>query len=274
MINNAPSIFVSGAGKLKVYSVDLETQTVDSPGRFTVSYVDKDNNLPIPTLSYVTPTTIRVGSISLSGFPVSYKRNFSSEGESLLVVSYVDESFLLDKYFIGLNNKHWPCTNYSTLYRTAGKREVVGNFSAYSTNSAPIGTKPNFLILVGTPIDPCQSNFSKSSVADPCDPCPKPNNSNAESESNIDCDKLRSMTIFEVDYNFTDFLNAISSVFKVVSPGNPNPNYRTSYSGTLREVLQAWCSDFGFSFFVKNKEIVIEKKREKHLVVLFPFLII
>jgi len=77
----------------------------------------------------------------------------------------------------------------------------------------------------------------------------------------------------EVDYNFTELLSALwegnsksesvearypvyINVAKVTdSKGIPtstlpdrNTEYRQQYTGTLREVLNAWCSDFGYSF--------------------------
>jgi hypothetical protein len=70
----------------------------------------------------------------------------------------------------------------------------------------------------------------------------------------------------EVDYNFSDLIYALNQSYteskelqsyiqiasdpagKKLSLQDRNENYRNSYTGTLREVLNAWCSDMAYSF--------------------------
>lgn len=69
----------------------------------------------------------------------------------------------------------------------------------------------------------------------------------------------------EVDYNFSDLIYALNQDYsksqdetayitiKADSAGkltlqDRNENYRASYTGTLREVLNSWCSDMAYSF--------------------------
>ena len=66
----------------------------------------------------------------------------------------------------------------------------------------------------------------------------------------------------DVSYNFTDLLNAMKGLGIKISKAidekgkelttdslfDRNNQYFKRHSGTLREVLQQWCSDFGFGF--------------------------
>lgn len=70
----------------------------------------------------------------------------------------------------------------------------------------------------------------------------------------------------EVDYNFSDLIYALNQNYtktneegsyvqiaddpagKKLSLQDRNENYRNAYTGTLREVLNAWCSDMAYSF--------------------------
>jgi hypothetical protein len=70
----------------------------------------------------------------------------------------------------------------------------------------------------------------------------------------------------EVDYNFSDLIYALNQSYtktnkegsyvqiaddpagKKLSLQDRNENYRNTYTGTLREVLNAWCSDMAYSF--------------------------
>ncbi len=233
MIYDAPTINVGGIGRLKVYSIDSSAQTLDSPGKFTVSYIDKDNILNPPNLSFQNATSLRVGSFTLKGFPVSYRRTLSAEGESLLVVTYIDNSFILDKYYVGLRHKHWDMgTPYSVLYKDLNFQtsKLFGELHSYKQFNAnsPTSPPPNFLILVGDQIDPCSNNFSTQPKVDSCSPCPEPLNSNSELESAQDCEKLRSLSIFDVDYSFSDLINAIRPKIFVDISANYNSNYRTN----------------------------------------------
>jgi hypothetical protein len=262
MIYDAPTINVGGIGRLKVYSIDSSAQTLDSPGKFTVSYIDKDNILAAPNLSFQNATSLRVGSFTLKGYPVSYRRTLSAEGESLLVVTYIDNSFILDKYFVGLRHKHWDMgTPYSALYKDLNFQtsRVFGELHSYKqfNVNSPTSQPPSFLILVGDQVDPCSNNFSTQPSVDVCNPCPEPANSNSEMESARDCEKLRSLSIFDVDYSFNDLITAVRSKIFIDVSANYNSNYRTNYTGSLRDVLQGWCSDLGLSFYFINNKIVI-----------------
>lgn len=261
-IYNYPSIKVSGQGRLKVYAIDYEMATIDNPGRATVTYVDVNNNLPIPKLTTLSSSILNIGGMRYIGYPIKYKKTLSSSGQSLLSVTYIDGSFILDKYFIGLKGQHCNSSvSFNNLYNNINSKGLIFNsLKTYHSSSIPIeiSTIPDWMIIVGTYIDPCKNKFSSSSNSDPCDPCPKGDNQQADDSNSIDCEKKRSYDISKVDYSFSEFIDALRAKGLGISLNVAyNNEYRTSYSGSLREVLQSWCSDFGFSFYFHENKIYI-----------------
>lgn len=263
---NYPTINVSGRGSLKIYAIDHKSASLDSPGRATVTFIDENNQLNPPSLSVTTPTFLQIGGISFKGFPVSSEVSRSSDGESLLKVEYIDESFILDKYHVGLFGKH--CNSpapISTLFdgakfknngMTFGSMKTFNRFSG-SISEADTSSAPNWMIFVGKSIDPCLKNFADGGI-DPCDPCPEPVNTQAQNAAKIDCDKKRSQEVFNVDYSFDELRNAIRlKNIKITVNTSFNNSYRASFSGSLRDVIKSWCSIFGFSFFFEDNTIKI-----------------
>lgn len=260
-IYTAPTIKVSGQGNLKVFSVDYQVATIDSPGKVIVTYIDENNILNPPVLSAVSSTQIQIGSMTFTGYPVSYEKINSATGENLLKVTYLDGSFILDKYYIGLRGKHSNSNvNYKNLYNNISDKGLTyQSIETYDkTNSVNTSEIPNWFIIVGEYVDPCFKEMEKDENEDVCNPCPEGDNQKAKNSLNIDCKKLRSTEIMEVDYSFLEFLTALQAKgIRVSITSTYNNDYRTSYTGSLREVLQSWCSDFGFSFFYYDNIIYI-----------------
>lgn len=230
---------------MKIAALDYRAQSINQAGEVNVSFIEEDNNLFNPTLSYTTPTTIRIGSINLRMFPVFFERNRSSNSENILRVKYIDGSFLMDQYYVGLKSKHHEYRDNQTISKGG---LTFGSMNYNANPRSPFGSIPSNFILVGNYIDPCR-DFSKSSISDPCNPCPTAQDNNQIQERAIDCLKRRSMEILDVEYTFSDLLSAIRSRGINISV-NPsfNNSYKAAYIGSLRSVLQSWCSDFGFSF--------------------------
>ena len=195
------------------------------------------------------------------GYPISYDKIRSSNGENLLKVEYIDGSFILDKYFVGLKGKHSNSTqSYANLYQTvADKGTTYKSLKIYNYNDfVNYGDIPNWFIIIGTEIDPCFEEMNKADTTDVCNPCPEGTNTQAKNGQNIDCEKLRSTKIAEVDYSFSELISEIQKKGLRLSINTLyNQDYRASYSGSLREVLQSWCSDFGFSFVFYDNTILI-----------------
>jgi hypothetical protein len=262
-IVNYPTIKVAGQGNLKVFGVDFEAATISSPGKITVTFIDKDNSLPIPTLSAKSSTTLTIGSFSFTGYPVRYKRNYSASGESLLVVTYIDGSFILDKYYVGLKGQHSNANvSYDSLYKNniLSKGLILKGLKTYDYSGLTVNTNniPKWMIIVGTYIDPCQELFDSETKIDPCNPCPEGDNDLGKQSTAIDCEKLRSTALSQVDYSFDEFISALGSKgIRISVDTSYDSEYRASYSGSLRDVLQSWCSDFGFSFYFNKDQISI-----------------
>lgn len=246
MIRNVESLRVGGISNMKIAAMDYRAQSVSQAAQVNVSFVEENNNLFSPVLSYTSPTSIKVGSINLRMFPVSWERTRSASSENILNVTYVDGSFILDQFFVGLKSKHHE---YRGNQQTIIKRGAARGTLDYNANPQfPVGNIHSNLILVGEYVDPCK-DINKSTLRDPCDPCPDPANSNELEERYTDCVKRRSMEILNVEYSFSDLLNEIKNKgINISVNASFNTAYKSNYVGTLRSVLQSWCSDFGFSF--------------------------
>ena len=262
-----PTIRVSGMGNLKIYGVEYSAPTVDSNGKMTVTYVDPNNSLNLPNLTVRAPSFLNIGSVNFKGYPIKSSRIFSASGENLLEVTYTDGSFILDKYYIGLNGKHAPTSkSFSELYGPNNLSnqgltfKSMKTYSKYVRGNAPVNLAniPSWMILVGSSIDPCKEDFNSELTLDPCNPCPESSNLQAQQSISVDCEKKRSLGIFNVDYSFDELLAAIRlKSLRVEINGQYNREYRASYTGSLREVLKTWCALFGFSFMFDNDTIIL-----------------
>jgi hypothetical protein len=240
MIRDVERIVVGGISGVKVRNLDYTAPTINNPGRLTATFVSETNTLLPPNLSYAASSFISIGSINLKMFPVAW-RQVNSTSENQLEVTYEDGSFILDKLFVGLKTKH---------HEYVGKKNFLYNgrvrgFAEYNQNpTSPLGQLPSSFIMLGSFIDPCK-DINKQTMTDPCSPCPEV----VSDASKIDCTKLRSLSILDLDYNFTDLISGIRSKgLNVIVQADYNENYRTSYVGPLRSVLQSWCADYGFSY--------------------------
>lgn len=68
--------------------------------------------------------------------------------------------------------------------------------------------------------------------------------------------QVNNIMVSDVDYTFPELLSRISIYINTApSLDNAATNYRKDYSGRLREVLSAWCNDFGLGFYWENKKL-------------------
>lgn len=56
----------------------------------------------------------------------------------------------------------------------------------------------------------------------------------------------------DVEYTFNDFLTVLRSRFSVQVIASYNTTVTNAFTGTFKQVLDAWCSFFNFSFFFEN----------------------
>ncbi len=226
-IINVPNISIDGQN-VYPYAIDF-SEGGAAAAEISLSYVNKDGMFNIPENDSTRPVTIRIGNFrSITAFVVETTTTNAPKGGKILHVTYSDSSIILDKTVIGLRGLH------GAGFTSA----VTGTFS------------PN-IVLVGTQIDPCQ-NVTNT----PTDPCAPACDDNAGERENFDCGKERLLKILQVDYSFPELKAALSS--KISFGGFPeaiNSDYRASYTGTVREVLQNWCSDFGIGFYWESNSV-------------------
>lgn len=226
-IHNVEKVLIGGAEIGKLNGLDYTAPTPSSPAKLTARFFNPSNDFREPTLQINSSTRISIGRIDLKMYPVSYEVSHDGEGASSISVEFVDGSFILDQLHVGLNTK-------------------------YFNTSSGLGPKLSHsnIILVGSEVDPCLNNNKDEFIQDPCSTCGEDEDQNPILD--IDCASLRRNNILDIDYSFSELINAIRSKGLNVSFSNGSQfddNYRSSYTGSLRSVLQSWCSDFGLSFY-------------------------
>lgn len=217
-----PKITVSSI-QYPAYDFQYVAGLDSSPSEIQISFVSKDGEYKEPALNILSPVTITLGDkMVFNYFPIesSIKRN--PNGGNILQVTFIDGSFILDKIWVGLLNKHGTQSQYPIL-------------------------------IVGEEVHPC-NDPEATEIDNPCDPCSE--------ESVVDCKKQAQERILDVRYNFNHLLDKIESLDTNIEIENRPPRdsfndkYYSQYSGTLRDVLKNWCDDYGMSFYwSKNNKI-------------------
>ena len=235
-ITTIPEITVS-AISLPVYSFDFTAPSVDSPGIIELAFIDENKSYTLPEVSVLTPITIQVGPDYIYNYYlVGLDYNQSPSGGDTLKIKCADKSFLLDKIYVGLYTKHGLETDYP-------------------------------IVIVGDLVDPCQSIVDGSEplneVDDPCNPCTTDgtpaNQGSPLQERIIQCAELRQIAILDVEYNFDQLIDELETNTPITfgdERPETNPDYKTGYAGTLREVLRSWCSDYSFTFFWDEDDVI------------------
>ena len=260
-----PSIKIQGITK-KVYSLDLSGGGSE-PSTLRLSFVWNKEDYDLNTN---VPITVRIGNFYIfTGYAVSFSTKESVGSGRTCDLTLIDTSVILDKTYVGLKGKDGGSLpgilrQNSTQLSLPGSinldnylknSSVTPNLNANAVRDLSIyRAQGNFsnMIFVGDYIDPC-SNLTNDSEKDKCDPCTPnqtPNNS-------LDCQKSRSFKIQDVDYKFSDLIAEASRNNINFNNSFSSPvDYRAKYTGTLREVLNNWCQDFGYSFYWKDDTVI------------------
>ena len=252
---NIDKVTVNGSNKYLngyIYDVNFQPSIGKSPSTLTISLINEDGNYASPTLTVQQASQINIGTINLNMYPIKYTKKESEQGK-ILQVEFVDGSFILEKIYVGLIKKHWqiPAKNITTNPKT--KRATGTYFKKFTIEKN--------LIILGRELHPCDVNkdgsLSSNEIRsyDPCDPCP--NCPTDKYDKNDRCDQLSYLKVFDVAYTFDeliDGINAISSSSGInFSIKMPDLNLKTlkkylkSYTGSLKTVLDQWCSDLGLA---------------------------
>ena len=218
-----------------IYSAQISQGYSENSNKLTIDIVyQQGTNIVLPEKNLTTSYRVQFGDLI---FPQMYFISHSKSvavNEETITCSFVDSSILLDKYFVGLTNRHYKVNESNQAFN-------VGVYCANCDSSITINNgsvnrsvanSPNLLInnllVVG----------DEEFIDQACD-------------------------IPDVKYNFSSLLATMAKIpnFSFKNFVDINPAYKTSYTGTLREVLSNWCSDFGFSFywdFLSNSLICID----------------
>lgn len=240
MIHSLPQIKINGSSSFAggvIYNIQYVVGYGDSKSVVKVSVISESGNYNINSSilnnTYCNTYTINIGDqISFTGFLEGYSYSASPSGK-VLELEFVDDSRILDVIYVGLYKRH--------------------------------GIKSTkHLILVGKEIDACNPEGYADPIEqfyDPCNPCITNEGINAR-VNYIDCVEKARYEINDVKYNFTELLTQMSTrSFKVRGAVDINPNYLARHTGTLRQVLLAWCSEFGFFFYWDKGSIIFKDSR-------------
>jgi hypothetical protein len=226
-----------------IYSISCDVGSVSDPTRITLNIVSENGAYATPQLNVTAgggkTILIGTGSNIMSFYNMYvYKYNFNSASAAkTLSVSFVDHSVALDKVFLGLTGRHntseaipvsatYPFTVNCTQCNSLWPRQVAITGNVTKT-------------IWGTPAGGAISVSGPGGI----------NGGYAilgmEQWTDGNCD------IPKVEYNFNELLTVLGALGYDVSSlaaFNRSPFYQASYTGTAREVLNAWASDFSFSF--------------------------
>jgi len=120
-----PEIKINGSNEIfggKIYYFNTKFNFSEAPNEVQINVVNAEGSYSPPTLDFKIAYTIELGGggggnttqggggggggMKLGDFyPVKYKTRTSSNG-SILEVTFIDETFVLDRVYIGLNSKH------------------------------------------------------------------------------------------------------------------------------------------------------------------------
>jgi len=231
-IKNVPTISGPNYGGV-IYGLNLSVGYSAEPSKLTIDIVNENGVYATPSLN--SQTQVRFGNFTFNGTVWSYTLK-ESAGEKTLQVTLIDNSIILDRYYVllwkrgllGLNgtlqnkNKTFDFSDESILIPQRNNKlsgfgytqfveKRLGNVTvpskSYSLGSRKVGNA----ILVGH-----------------------------EKFANSVCD------IPDTYYTFNDLKGQIPVN---MSSAPSNNTWKATHEGTLREVLSSWCSDLGFDYY-------------------------
>jgi len=231
-VQSIPSILVNGqpgqfAGGF-IYNFNLTIGFNEGPNKLQLSMVLDNNrsNFSIPRLDLRRAYSISIGSFNFNGYLYTASEEYSPT-EKLLHCTFVDKSILLDQVFVGLNERH------KKIDRKSGA-----------------SLSEEFLIMVGKEVYQEEQTQEEKETKTRCMNCdleeidvPIVDDGNCESEEEN--------KNYDVMYLISDLLDEVEKIYPglINRSGAPVSNGYASYTGTLREVLNSWCSDTGTNFF-------------------------
>jgi len=231
-----PNITINGSNRFAngyIYGCNFSLGYSEAPTQISFNLVPADGGLNFGTVepNLTSEYTLNIGNIIFTKAKLIEANESTSVGQKILTVNFIDGSYILDKIYVGLVNRH--ANAKSNRNATFAVPMYCSNCTGTASNKVTVAIQRN---LGGEPnnydsikVDPKKGGYMILGI-----------------EQFVEgiCD------IPDVAYNFTSLLNGIRSAGIVINGlADLNPNYFQNYTGTLREVLSNWCSDFGYTFF-------------------------
>lgn len=210
-----------------IYGSNLELGFSESPTKLTLNIVKEEGDFDSFPNNLLTSYEIKIGSLTLSKMYLYSYEISRSVGQKVATLNFLDGSFILDKIFVGLVNRHGATGDGPLTPFEVPALCLSCDGSKLSPKTGSVlrkifsGLEVNVDPLLGGSIILGQEQF----VEGACD-------------------------IPDVAYNFTQLLQGITQAgINHTNFVDINPKYYQSYVGSLREVLSNWCADFGYSFY-------------------------
>jgi hypothetical protein len=247
-INGGPPGVAFGGG---IYGVSCDVATSNTPTKVTVNIVSENGTYAPPPLNVTSggATSIAIGTsagppfVFYRMYPMKANYNRTASAKTLSI-TYVDHSVALDKIFLGLTGRHSTsalpasaqfgftveCVDCNTIWpgkyqRTGSVNKMLwGTPAGGNINVSGLGGINGGYVILGL-----------------------------EQWTDNNCE------VPKVEYSFAELcqtLNMLGYTHNLLS-FNRSPTYTASYTGTFREVLNAWASDFSFSFYIDSTNPVL-----------------
>ncbi len=201
-----------------IYNVSFDFDPQEG-ATIVVTFVNETGEYDTSFLSAIVPASIKIGKASFQMYPIRY--NYQKDGSrKVIAVTFIDDFHKLNNYYIVLGKRGCGTNTFS----------------------------------LGVPILDLTAEFKLT----------------------LQERKIRDLTtIFDLEYAFGDFIKILQGIFPVeVSAGateianqtvatgqpgdNPNHNIITrNFTGSFKEVLNAWCSYLDLFYFIENGKIKI-----------------
>jgi len=246
-----PNITINGSNRFAngyIYGANFNIGYSENPTQVSFNLVPAEGatSFSVPPPNLTSDYTLNLGGIIFTKAKLIEATESTSVGQKILTVNFIDGSYILDKIYVGLINRHRQakgssntnitvpmyCTNCegnpSQKFDISIERKLDGSFTG--PDFVEVDPKKGGVIILGI------EQFTEGI-----------------------CD------VPDVAYNFTSLKAACGQAgISINGISDLNPNYFQNYTGTLREVLSNWASDFGFTFmwdFTSNSIFFLDLKQ-------------
>jgi hypothetical protein len=231
-IKNIPTINGPSYGGV-IYGLTINQQFSQSPSKLKLSIVNKDGRYSNVALN--SAQRVKFGSFSFNGVVWSSRTSLSAD-QSVLEVELIDKSIILDRTYVVL----WKRGLFGILGKEISKKKEI-SFENESILVPKYVSQGYSQVMVFE-----EKNLESQSVT---------RRSRSFKEG-----KIIGSAIVLGEEDFADsscdipetyyYFNNLTSLLPFKFSGAPKDStIKGSYEGTLREVLNNWCSDFGYDYY-------------------------